>query len=220
MLISKPSKNKQPALSRLFVSVLGLLSLALTAWLLPGSGVGFAQGQAQAAPQAAPMVQGQVAGASSSGGYLIKVFFSRYPVSVETNPAAVYPVQRISPTLAVATFALQMLIAGPTPSERSVGLFSELNTLLSGPSDCTAPLPVGGPDFILMLNQRGYRSELGTATVRFCRQLSSPGTGADARVQAEITATLRQFSSIRRVVILTRDGHCFGDESGLDRCLS
>nr|BBH93249.1 hypothetical protein KTA_14480 [Thermogemmatispora argillosa] len=213
---SNTHQNERPALPGLFISILGAFSLALAGWLLPGSGASLAQSQVNAAP----MVQGQEAGASSAAGYPITVFFSRYPVSVETNPAAVYPVQRISPTLAVGTFALQMLIAGPTPSERSAGLFSELNTLLSGPSNCAAPLPVGGPDFTLTLNQRGDRPEPGTATVRFCRQLTSPGSGADARVQAEITATLTQFSSIRRVVILTRAGHCFGDESGLDRCLS
>ncbi|WP_376794928.1 hypothetical protein [Thermogemmatispora sp.] len=207
---------RRPASLRLSLLALCALSLALAAWLLPTSGINLAQSQANAAP----MIQGQQASSSDASGYPIKVFFSRYPVSVESDPRAVYPVQRISPTLAVGTFALQMLIAGPTPSERSAGLFSELNTMLSGPSNCTAPLPVGGPDFTLALNQRGSRSEPGTATVRFCRQLTSPGTGADARVQAEITATLTQFSSIRRVVILTRDGHCFGDSSGLDRCLS
>jgi len=55
--------------------------------------------------------------------------------------------------------------------------------------------------------------------MKFCRQLTSPGIGADARVRAEITATLKQFPRIKEVVILTKDGHCFGDESGKDFCL-
>jgi len=55
--------------------------------------------------------------------------------------------------------------------------------------------------------------------LKFCRQLTSPGIGADARVAAEITATLKQFPRIKEVVILTKDGHCFGDESGKDFCL-
>jgi hypothetical protein len=38
-------------------------------------------------------------------------------------------------------------------------------------------------------------------------------------VRAEITATLTQFTRIRKVVILTKEGHCFGDASGADRCL-
>ena len=156
---------------------------------------------------------------SNSASYPIKVFFSRSPESLNTNPSAVYPVDRVSPTIAVGTFSLQLLIAGPTLSERNAGYFTELNTLLSGPSSCSAPLPVGGPDFTLTLNMKGSVPETGTATVKFCRTISSPGIGADARVTAEINATLKQFSNIKKVVILTKDGHCFGDGSGKDLCL-
>ena len=156
---------------------------------------------------------------SNSASYPIKVFFSRSPESLNTNPSAVYPVDRVSPTIAVGTFSLQLLIAGPTLSERNAGYFTELNTLLSGPSSCSAPLPVGGPDFTLTLNMKGPVPETGTATVKFCRTISSPGIGADARVTAEINATLKQFSNIKKVVILTNDGHCFGDGSGKDLCL-
>lgn len=156
---------------------------------------------------------------SNSASYPIKVFFSRSPESLNTNPSAVYPVDRVSPTIAVGTFSLQLLIAGPTLSERNAGYFTELNTLLSGPSNCSAPLPVGGPDFTLTLNMKGSVPETGTATVKFCRTISSPGIGADARVTAEINATLKQFANIKKVVILTKDGHCFGDGSGKDLCL-
>ncbi len=156
---------------------------------------------------------------SNSASYPIKVFFSKSPESLNTNPSAVYPVDRVSPTIAVGTFSLQLLIAGPTLSERNAGYFTELNTLLSGPSNCSAPLPVGGPDFTLTLNKKGSVPETGTATVKFCRTISSPGIGADARVTAEINATLKQFSNIKKVVILTKDGHCFGDGSGKDLCL-
>src|SRR5947208_7777993 len=55
--------------------------------------------------------------ASTATGYPVKVFFSRYPESVSTNFSAVYAVDRISSTIAVGTFALQLLIAGPTLSE-------------------------------------------------------------------------------------------------------
>jgi len=156
---------------------------------------------------------------SNSASYPIKVFFSRSPESLNTNPSAVYPVDRVSPTIAVGTFSLQLLIAGPTLSERNAGYFTELNTLLSGPSNCSAPLPVGGPDFTLTLNMKGPVPETGTATVKFCRTISSPGIGADARVTAEINATLKQFANIKKVVILNKDGHCFGDGSGKDLCL-
>ena len=160
-----------------------------------------------------------VSTSSNSASYPIKVFFSRSPESLNTNPSAVYPVARVSPTIAVGTFSLQLLIAGPTLSERNAGYFTELNTLLSGPSNCSSPLPVGGPDFTLTLNMKGPVPETGTATVKFCRTISSPGIGADARVTAEINATLKQFSNIKKVVILTNDGHCFGDGSGKDLCL-
>ncbi len=157
--------------------------------------------------------------ASTVANYPLKIFFSKSPESVSTNFSAVYPVDRISPTIAVGTFAIQLLIAGPTLSERDAGYFTELNTMLSGPSNCSAPLPVGGPDFTLTLNKKGTVPEPGTATLKFCRTITSPGIGADARVQAEINATLKQFTNIKKVVILTRDGHCFADGSGRDLCL-
>jgi hypothetical protein len=156
---------------------------------------------------------------STTAGYPVKVFFSKSPESIETNFSAVYAVNRMSPTSAVGTFAIQLLIAGPTLSEQQAGYFTELNTMLSGPSNCSAPLPVGGPDFRLTLDKKGTVTETGTATVKFCRSLTSPGIGADARVTAEINATLKQFSGIKKVVIFTEDGHCFGDESGKDLCL-
>lgn len=161
----------------------------------------------------------QTSTSSAATGYPIKVFFSKAPDSLQTNFNAVFPVKRTSPTIAVATFSIQLLIAGPTLSEQQAGYFSELNTMLNGPSNCTGALPVGGPDFVITLNKRGPTPQTGTATIKFCRSLNSAGIGADARVQAEITATLKQFSNIKEVVILTRDGHCFGDESGKDFCL-
>ncbi len=155
---------------------------------------------------------------SAATSYPIQVYFSKWPDSLQMkNLNAAFPVNRSSPTLAVATFSIQLLIAGPTLSEQQAGYFSELNTMLGGPSNCTG-LPVGGADFIITLNMKGTSPQAGTATVKFCRGLNSPGIGADARVQAEITATLKQFANIKSVVILTKDGHCFGDESGRDVC--
>ncbi len=151
-------------------------------------------------------------------GYPIKVYFSKFPDS-QSNFGAVFPVDRISPSLAVGTWAIQMLIAGPIPTEWNNGYFSELNSLLTGPSTCSAPRPTGGPDFTLTLNVKGSKAEQGTATLKFCRATMSPGIGADARIQAEISTTLQQFPSIKKVVILTKDGHCFGDQSGRDLCL-
>jgi len=164
-----------------------------------------------------PSTTAHAASPSTTSGYPVKVFFSKYPDSLNDN--AVYPVNRVSPTIAVATFSIQLLIAGPTLSEQQAGYFTELNTLFSGPSNCAAPRPVGGPDFTLTLDTKGSVPEKGTATLKFCRLTTSAGIGADARVMAEINATLKQFSNIKKVVILTRDGHCFGDLSGKDMCL-
>jgi hypothetical protein len=158
---------------------------------------------------------GQTSGTTS---YLIKVYFSRFGPS-DNNLMAVFPVNRFSPSLAVATFSIQSLIAGPTLSERAAGYFTELNSLLSGPSVCNGSHPVGGPDFTLTLNKRGQKTEQGSTTVQFCRTSNSAGIGMDARILAEITATLKQFSNIKNVVVLTKAGNCFGDESGMDQCL-
>lgn len=155
---------------------------------------------------------------TAQANHAIKVYFSRFPQS-NTNFSAVYPVDRVSPTIAVGTFSIQLLIAGPTLSEHTDGYFSELNSMLSGPSNCSAPFPTGGPDFTLTLDKRGSVAEKGTATLQFCRTISSPGIGADARVQAQINATLKQFPTIKKVVILTKEGHCFADGSGTDLCL-
>jgi hypothetical protein len=155
---------------------------------------------------------------NASSAYAVKVYFSKFPDSLN-NFNAVFPVDRISPTSAVATYSLQLLIAGPTLSERSAGYFSEFNSILTGPSSCSAPHPTGGPDFTLSLNKKGPKASPGTATVQLCRASQSPGIGADARIMAEITATLKQFSTIKNVVVLTKAGQCFGDESGLNVCL-
>src|SRR5205085_2106744 len=120
---------------------------------------------------------------TSSSGYPIKVYFSKFPDSLN-NFGTVFAVNRTSPTTAVATFAIQLLIAGPTLSERSSGYFSELNSILSGASSCSAPYPTGGPDFTLTLDMKGSKSEKGTATLQFCRATNSPGVGADARILA------------------------------------
>ncbi|HKT37463.1 MAG TPA: GerMN domain-containing protein, partial [Ktedonobacterales bacterium] len=166
---------------------------------------------AQSQPTTAPTIPATTATAT---GYPVLVYFSKDPDSY-TDPTAVFPVHRTSPTLGVATYAIQQLFLGPTPSEAADGYFTELSTVLQrgGASSC------GGPDFKLTLNMRGTMPESGTATLQFCRQTASPGIGADARVEAEIEKTLTQFSNITKVVILLQDGHCFGDMSGADLCL-
>ena len=134
----------------------------------------------------------------------IRVYFSRHPESDDAF-TAVFPVDRTAPDRGVAGAALRHLAEGPTPAERSAGYFSELGAALVGPSNC------GGSDVQLTLRD-------GTAIVRFCRQISSAGVGQDARIRSQLDATLRQFSTIRRVRLLDATGHCLFDESGQDRC--
>jgi hypothetical protein len=63
---------------------------------------------------------------------------------------------------------------------------------------------------------RGTHIHQTATTLQFCRAFSVPGVDVAARVTAEIAATLEQFPGITHVVVLTADGHCFGDESGCD----
>jgi hypothetical protein len=144
----------------------------------------------------------------------VKVYFSRLPQS-NNNFNAVFPVNRVSPTSSVDIFVVQQLIVGPTVAEEAAGYESELKGHLSGPSNCAA-----SANFTLKLNTKGSISQTGTATLKFCRLFSSAGIGTDARASAEISTTLKQFTTIKKVVILTKDAHCFGDESGADLCLS
>lgn len=153
-----------------------------------------------------------------ASGTVVKVYFSKDPDSLNTY-GLTFPVNRVSPSADLKTFALQMLIAGPTVEERANGYFSEWNSILTGSSSCWAPHPVGGPDFTVTMNMKGATPEQRTVTVKFCRQSQSPGIGADARIGFEITATLKQFTDVKKVVILTRDGSCFGDQSGQNFCL-
>lgn len=64
------------------------------------------------------------ASATPATGYTVKVYFSKFPDSL-SDGTAVFPVKRVSPTLAVATSSIQLLLAGPTLSERSAGYFSD-----------------------------------------------------------------------------------------------
>ena len=135
----------------------------------------------------------------------ILVYFSRHPES-DADFTFVVAVERQAPDSAVATAALAHLIDGPTPGEQATGLFSELGDMLRGPSDC------GGRDFAVTVAS-------GLATVRFCRQVVSAGTGQDARTATQIERTLRQFPAVERIRLLTADGNCLFDASGLNRCL-
>ena len=89
-------------------------------------------------------------------------------------------------------------------AERAAGYYSELRGALTGPSTCA------GRDFRIALVDR-------TATVHFCRAMASDA-GRDARIRAQIEATLRQLPTVEAVRLLGRDGRCLFDRSGRDGC--
>lgn len=199
----------------LSLAVAFLLALAGCGEATPTVGGSATPTPTASAPTSTPTTPPSTATATpGQAGYPVKVYFSKKPDSLN-DYNAVFPVNRVSPTSGVATYALQQLIAGPTTNERSAGYFSEVKSLFTGPSQCA-----GAADFTIALNMRGSKAEQGTATMTFCRPTQSPGTGTDARVLAELDHTLLQFSTIKQVVVLTVDGACFGDESGENRCLS
>jgi len=139
----------------------------------------------------------------------VQVFLSRNPDSLN-DFTAVFPLARqVAPgEQGLAGAALEALIAGPTPAEQAQGYFSDFGALLTGGvSSCK-----GGGDFVLAV-------EAGLATVQMCRATSSAGIGQDARAQAEVEATLTQFPTIQKVRVLSAEGHCLFDESGMDICL-
>jgi hypothetical protein len=113
---------------------------------------------------------------------------------------------RSSNRIDMGTYTVEQLIIGPTDEEASTGLFSPLKGKLQGDSNC------GGKDFTLTVVDR-------VARLKFCRSITSAGIGDDARITSTVTDTLNQFSSVDSVIILTREGNCFGDQSGQNHCL-
>lgn len=132
----------------------------------------------------------------------VQVFFPKTPQSDE-DFSYVEPVGRNTTSNAVATFAMEQLIIGPTTAETKLGLSEAVQ--LRGRSNC-------GKDFTLSIAAE-------TATLKFCRAIPSPGVGYDAKATSAIESTLKQFSTIKSVVILDKDGNCFGDLSGKNLCL-
>jgi hypothetical protein len=61
------------------------------------------------------------------------------------------------------------------------------------------------------------RTLLGLALLAGTLALAGEGTGA--RITAEIDATLLQFSSVKKVVILNASGNCFADLKDGNDCL-
>lgn len=192
----------------LAVALVGCASSAGT-----GGATATATTSAPTATATATLPAATAAPTTASGPYPVHVYFSKHPDS-DNDPTKVFAVNRLSPTLMVATYSIQQLIAGPTGSEQAAGYYTELVGALSGASNC------GGADFTITLNHRGTTPQTGAATLQFCRTVSLAGDLTGARISAEIDAILTQFPSTQQVVILTSAGSCFDDLSGQNLCLS
>jgi spore germination protein GerM len=138
--------------------------------------------------------------------YDVLVYFSHNPKSYEDFTYTV-TAPRTSDRKDIGTYTIEQLIQGPTADEAAQSLFSPLQNKLTGDSNC------GGPDFSLVINEDGL------GTLRFCKDLITAGIGEDAIITETTTQTLKQFSTINKVTILTKSGDCFGDMSGENRCL-
>jgi hypothetical protein len=134
----------------------------------------------------------------------VKVFFSKHPAS-DDDPTKTFTVDRTSPNTGVAVYAISQLIAGPTAQEASQGYFSTVR-VRNDTSNCS------GSDFTVTITDT-------VATLRFCRTFDAIGTMSDGQAQETIKATLLQFATIKKVIILTKDGNCQFDMSGENRCL-
>ncbi|MGZ6391273.1 MAG: GerMN domain-containing protein [Ktedonobacterales bacterium] len=145
--------------------------------------------------------------AGTQTGYPVKVYFSKHPDS-DNAPRAVFAVNRTSPTLGVATYSISQLIAGPTPSEKAAGYYTPLEGSLSGTSSCN------GNDIQIILDRNRTSAEVGTATMQFCRTVRGLGDTGAIVARNEITTTLTQFPTIKKVVIIYKDGSCFDDLVG------
>lgn len=186
---------------------LGMLLLTVAACGNTGGTGGAATPTATTPPAPTATTTSAPTATATPTRYPVKVYFSKHPDS-DSNFNAVFPVNRISPTLGVGTFAIKQLIDGPTSAEAATGLFTELTAGLTGTSNC------GGPDFTYIINNATH-----TGTLRFCRPVLLPGDASGPRIKAEITATLTQFPNVTKVIILNYQGHCFDDLRGGDSCL-
>lgn len=134
--------------------------------------------------------------------YPVNVYFSKHPDS-DNDPARVFPVGRVSPTLGVGTYAISQLLAGPTAGEQQAGYFATAR-LRDGSATCTS-------DFTLSIQS-------GVATLQFCKTFDHIGVISDGQAESELKATLLQFSSIQKVIILNKAGDCEFNLSGLNLC--
>lgn len=148
--------------------------------------------------------QGPGNGNQTPQPYSVLVYFSKHPES-DNDPGMTFAVRRTSSTLGVGSFAITELLKGPTATEADRGYFTTAR-LRNATSTC------GGADFTLAIKD-------GTATLQFCKPFDHLGVVADGQADSEIKATLKQFPTVQKVVVLNYQGNCEFDLSGLNLCL-
>ena len=120
----------------------------------------------------------------SSGEVMrVKAFFNNNIMDPEVSCNKVFAIEREVPkTTAVARAALDELLNGPTDVEKNAGFFTSIN---SG------------------VKIKSLVIENGTATVDFDEQLEYQvgGSCRVSAIRAQITETLKQFSTVKNVVI-------------------
>lgn len=134
----------------------------------------------------------------------VMIYFSKHPES-DDDPGQTFPVSRTAPDLSVATFAVSELLKGPTMSETDRGYFSNVE-LRAGNSSC------GGKDFQISFQDK-------VAKLQFCKPFDHIGSVSDGQAESSIKATLLQFDTVDRVIILNQAGDCEFDMAGDNRCL-
>lgn len=117
----------------------------------------------------------------------VRAYFNNNNLDPQISCNKVFPVERqVLKTSAVARAALEELLKGPTDKEKSDGFFTSINPSVKIQSLTLDP-PAGG----------------GTAHVDFDGQLEYQigGSCRVSAIRAQITQTLKQFSSVKNVVI-------------------
>ena len=114
---------------------------------------------------------------------VVKVFFNNNKIDPEFSCNKVFPVEReISKTEAVARAAIEELLKGPTSKEKSEGFFTSIN-----PGVKIQKLTI----------------EDGVVKIDFDEQLEFQvgGSCRVAAIRAEISQTLKQFPTVKEVII-------------------
>jgi hypothetical protein len=138
---------------------------------------------------------------------LIKVFFPKNPESYNdfSYSSPVYRCQPLSQNK--YSYAMNQLTRGLRAGDISGGLFYAIKINMRATSLCptNSNYRITKFDSILL--------------IRFCKPIISNGVGDDARIINTVNQTMKQFSEIKKVVLLDQNWHCVGDMSGLDKCL-